>query len=88
MTCRTRQQAERITLPYWPRRMQARMAAAYCGVSKTKFLGDIGKKYPIPVKDGRNSLWYREDLDEALDLLREVGAPFDPFLEALNDRET
>jgi len=64
------------------------MAAAYCGVSKTKFLRDIGKKYPSPVKDGRNSLWYREDLDEALDRLREAVAPFDPFMEALNDRET
>ncbi len=80
--------ADRIALPNWPRRMKAPLAAAYCGVSRTKFLHDVGRKYPRPVKDGRNSLWYREDLDEALDRLREVGAPSDPFMEALNDRET
>ncbi len=41
--------------------------------------------YPSPVKDGRNSLWYIEDLNEALDLLKDEGAPSgDPFMEALD----
>ena len=75
------------TLPNWPRRMQAPLAAAYCGVSKTKFLRDVGGKYPRPEKDGRNCLWYREDLDEALDRLRDLRAPFDPIMEAINDRD-
>ncbi len=60
------------------------MAAAYCGVSRTKFLHDVGGKYPKPIKDGRNSLWYIEDLNEALDLLKDKGAPSDPFMEALD----
>ncbi len=76
--------ADRIALPNWPRRMQAPLAAAYCGVSRTKFLHDVGRKYPRPVKDGRNSLWYREDLDEALDCLKDKGASSDPFMEALD----
>ncbi len=73
-----------LDLPNWPRRMQARLASAYCGVSRTKFLHDVGRKYPRPVKDGRNSLWYIEDLNEALDLLKNEGAPLDPFMEALD----
>ncbi len=83
--------ADRIALPNWPRRMKAPLAAAYCGVSRTKFLHDVGRKYPRPVKDGGNSLWYREDLDDALDCLKDEGASSDPFLEALDgldERET
>ncbi len=80
--------ADRIALPNWPRRMQAPLAAAYCGVSRTKFLHDVGKKYPRPVKDGRNSLWYIEDLDEALELLKDEGAPCDPLMEALHGMDT
>ena len=64
--------------------MQAPMAAAYCGISRTKFLYDVGKKYPRPLKDGRNSLWYREDLDEALDRLKGDERSSDPYMEALD----
>ncbi len=75
----------KLDLPNWPRRMQAPLAAAYCGVSRTKFLHDVGGKYPKPVKDGRNSLWYIEDLNEALDRLKDGGASSgDPFVEALD----
>ena len=63
--------------------MQARFAAAYCGVSQTKFLRDVkAGRYPKPVKDGGNSLWYIEDLDHSLDQLKGEGAG-DPFMEAL-----
>ena len=73
-----------VRIPYWPRRMQAHLAAAYCGISLSKFLKDVGAKYSQPHKDGHNSLWYREDLDEALDSLKGEVTPSDPFMEALN----
>lgn len=73
-------------MPNWPRRMQAPLAAAYCGVSTTKFLAHVGDKYPRCVKDGGNSLWYIEDLDKALDELKGHSAPSrddDPLMKAL-----
>lgn len=58
-------------MPTWPRRMQEDMAAAYCGVSLSKFRSGVRKRhYPAGVKDGGNVLWYVEDLDSALDNLK------------------
>ena len=56
--------------------MQAAFAAAYVGVSKSKFLRDK-HKWPVPTRDGGNMLWYREDLDRACEEQKETGA--DPF---------
>jgi hypothetical protein len=75
------------SLPHWPRRMQAPLAAAYCGVSTTKFLTCVREgRLPAGYEDGGNRLWYREDLDAALDRLK-TGAPpaaaGDPFLAGL-----
>ena len=52
----------------WPRRMQAPLAAAYCGeVSVEEFLKRVGKDYPRPrVAEGRRQLWLRDDLDAAI----------------------
>jgi len=61
-------------MPYWPRRMGVELAAAYVGVSPTKFLEGVGRKYPKAFKDGGNSLWYREDLDHAVDVEKTGGA--------------
>lgn len=57
-----------MNLPGWPRRMKAPMAAAYLGISRTKFMrGVADKTYPQGVKDGGNTLWYLDDLNEYLD---------------------
>ena len=58
-------------MPTWPRRMQDDLAAAYYGVSLSKFRSGVRKGcYPAGVKDGGNVLWYIEDLDSALDALK------------------
>lgn len=52
----------------WPRRMNAALAAGYCGEpSAEAFLGRVGVEYPPPrVNDGRRRLWLRDDLDRAI----------------------
>lgn len=55
-------------LPDWPARMTAPVAAAYMGVSETKFLEQYAE---IGVKDGGNRFWARAQLD------RIVAAQFD-----------
>src|SRR4051812_47338686 len=73
-TVLTMKSIEFMNLPYWPRRMQVRFAAAYIGISPSKFLRDvIAGRLPRPFKDGGNRLWYREDLDAVLDR-EKVGA--------------
>ena len=55
-------------MPDWPRRMKADLAAAYCGISQSKFKDGVkARRYPQAVRDGGNVLWYLEDLDEAMD---------------------
>lgn len=75
------------SLPHWPRRMQAPLAAAYCGIGVTKFLTQVkAGRLPAGQQDGGNRLWYREDLDAALDRLKtgaEPAAAGDPFLAGL-----
>ena len=57
-----------IPLGAWPRRMNAALAAGYCGESTTEaFLSRVGSEYPQPrVNDGRRRLWLRDDLDQAI----------------------
>ena len=63
-------------MPTWPRRMQADLAAAYCGVSVGKFLSGVrAGKYPQATKDGGNKLWDIRRLDEALDKLSGLDSP-------------
>jgi hypothetical protein len=52
----------------WPRRMNADLAAAYCGeTNAASFLKRVGSEYPRPrVSDGRRRLWLRDDLDQAI----------------------
>jgi hypothetical protein len=52
----------------WPRRMNAELAAVYCGEpSAGAFLKRVGSEYPQPrVSDGRRRLWLRDDLDRAI----------------------
>jgi hypothetical protein len=62
-------------LPDWPRRMAAQLAAAYIGVSPSKFLAGVkAGRYPAGVEDGGNRLWYRSDLDRWLDQARDQAA--------------
>ena len=63
--------------------MQVTLAARYCGVSRSTFLREAGKRYPYGYRRGGNRVWYREDLDTALDLLKYEGAPSDPYLEGI-----
>lgn len=57
-----------IPIGSWPRRMDAAMAAAYCGEHCVEsFLARVGKEYPLPrVNEGRRKLWLRDDLDAAI----------------------
>lgn len=57
-------------LPSWPRAMRAPLAAAYCGMSRTKFLK---RARGLAVEDGGNRLFYREDLDAMLDAMKGGG---------------
>jgi hypothetical protein len=58
-------------LPFWPRRLNAEMAAAYCGEASTRaFLARVGanKEFPLPrVQEGRRVLWLKDDLDKAME---------------------
>lgn len=58
----------RATLPFWPRRMTAPVAAAYLSVSPSKFSrGVLAGTYPKGHKDGGNTLWDKADLDRWVD---------------------
>ena len=52
----------------WPRRMNADLAAVYCGEPNAKaFLKRVGSEYPKPrISEGGRRLWLRDDLDQAL----------------------
>jgi hypothetical protein len=62
----------------WPRRMNAELAAAYCGEpNASTFLKRVGSEYPQPrVSDGRRRLWLKDDLDRAI-LPTDMGADRD-----------
>ncbi|MBB4267692.1 helix-turn-helix transcriptional regulator [Roseospira visakhapatnamensis] len=58
-------------LPDWPRSMGLELAAAYVGLSPSKFWGEVNKQgstapQPIALTAGRR-VWLKEDLDAWLD---------------------
>lgn len=58
----------------WPPRMNADLAAGYCGEKHVEdFLERVGETYPEPrvVDSSRRKFWYRDDLDRAMN----IGAP-------------
>ncbi len=59
--------------------MKLDYASAYCDESRNTFLRrvDLGV-YPAGTPLGGNRYWFREDLDESLDKLRETKGPLDP----------
>lgn len=62
-------------LPAWPARLDARAAAAYLGISASKFTAGVKiGRYPAAERDGRRRLWHRRDLDEWLETRRPGGA--------------
>lgn len=72
-------------MPYasWPRGLNADLAAAYVGVSRTKFLEEVDTGiWPKGERRGGRVIWDRVKLDKAWDRLEESG---DPFMEALHD---
>lgn len=56
---------ERLSLPDWPRLMDAEMAGAYLSRSATV----IRERGPTPKRDGRSVLYDRHDLDRWADRL-------------------
>ena len=65
--------------------MKAPLAAAYVGVSHSKFLEDVkAGKYPEGDLDGTLRLWCIEDLDAAVDEMKGSASPSNPFREALD----
>jgi hypothetical protein len=57
-----------VLVGVWPRRMNADLAAAYCGEPNAKaFLKRVGSEYPKPrISEGGRRLWLRDDLDQAI----------------------
>lgn len=74
-------------LPHWPRRLSVDLAAAYLGISASKFLADVGAdRYPPPIKDGARILWDRMALDEAVDSQAGRSHTGNPLLKKLRER--
>jgi predicted DNA-binding transcriptional regulator AlpA len=64
------------TLAYPPRGMDAERAAAYCGLSRTKFLELVDSRVLPPSKDlGGVPRWDRKSLDAAWDALDDRRRP-------------
>jgi predicted DNA-binding transcriptional regulator AlpA len=74
------------TLNYAPRGMDADHAAAYCGLSRTKFLDLVSLGTLPPSKDlGGVPRWDRKTLDAAWDALENRTKPFGARRKALDD---
>jgi len=69
--CEEQSRLRECSIPHWPRRMKLRFAAAYVSESESKFLvGVRNGKWPPRRRDGGNTYWCIEDLDAALDRLK------------------
>lgn len=74
-------------LPLAPRRgLSCEEAAAYIGLSATKFLALVGEgRMPKPVRVDRRSIWDIRELDAAFDALREDKLPELPIDDGWGD---
>ena len=73
----------------WPPRMNAEVAAAYCGERHVEdFLERIGKGYPQPrwTESQRRKFWYRRDLDKALGITEAPTGMGDRFIAAVREK--
>lgn len=70
----------------WPPRMNAGLAAAYCGERTVEdFLKRVGTNYPQPrwVESSRRKFWYRLDLDRAMGIAERPTGMGARFVEAI-----
>ena len=73
----------------WPPRMNADMAAGYCGEKHVQdFLARVGDLYPQPkwTESTRRKFWSRIDLDRALGITERSAGMGDRFIEALREK--
>ena len=78
--------AAQLPADTWPPRMNADLAAAYCGERHVEdFLARVGKAYPQPrwVETQRRKFWYRLDLDRAMGIHERPTGMGARFAEAL-----
>jgi len=71
--------------PHWPAKMKVDLAAAFVdeGVSTFRKRVEDGI-YPRGKQIGGNIYWFLDDLQAAVNALRDNGGSSDPFMEALN----
>ena len=62
-------------LPHWPRLLSLQEAARYVGVSINGFKSRIGEIWPEPIRYGNRTLYDRDQLDRAVDLLSRTARP-------------
>ncbi len=73
----------------WPPRMNADIAAAYCGERHVEdFLERVGTVYPQPkwVESTRRKFWYRGDLNRSLGIVEAPTGMGDRFVVALREK--
>lgn len=73
----------------WPPRMNADLAAGYCGEKHVEdFLARVGTTYPQPrwVESTKRKFWYRLDLDRSLGIAERPTGMGDKFLGALREK--
>lgn len=78
-----------VSVDAWPPRMNAEVAATYCGEKHVEdFLRRVGSDYPLPkwVESTRRKFWYRVDLDRALGLVETSSGMGARFLESRQKR--